>query len=48
MDRTAFEAALREQGYGEMVDRRIEANSVNPEQRNVPAIVQAIARGRDN
>jgi quercetin dioxygenase-like cupin family protein len=31
MDRTAFEAELREQGYGEVVDRRMEANSVNPE-----------------
>jgi quercetin dioxygenase-like cupin family protein len=31
MDRTAFETELREQGYGEVVDRRMEANSVNPE-----------------
>jgi quercetin dioxygenase-like cupin family protein len=31
MDRSAFEAELREQGYGEVVDRRMEANSVNPE-----------------
>jgi quercetin dioxygenase-like cupin family protein len=31
MDRIAFEAELREQGYGEVVDRRMEANSLNPE-----------------
>ena len=31
MDRTAFEAELRGQGYGEVVDRRMDANSVNPE-----------------
>ena len=31
MDRMAFETELREQGYGELVDRRMEANSVNPE-----------------
>ena len=29
MDRTAFETELREQGYGELVNRRMEANSVN-------------------
>lgn len=31
MDRKAFEVELRDQGYGEMVDRRMDANSVNPE-----------------
>jgi quercetin dioxygenase-like cupin family protein len=31
MDRIAFEAELREQGYGEVVDRRMEANALNPE-----------------
>ena len=31
MDRTEFEAALRAQGYGEVVDRRMEANALNPE-----------------
>jgi hypothetical protein len=31
MDRMAFETELREQGYGKLVDRRMEANSVNPE-----------------
>lgn len=31
MDRMAFETELREQGYGEVVDRRMEANAVNPE-----------------
>jgi quercetin dioxygenase-like cupin family protein len=31
MERTAFETELRQQGYAEMVDRRMEANSVNPE-----------------
>ena len=31
MDRTAFEAELREQGYGEVVDRRMMANALNPE-----------------
>ena len=31
MDRMAFETELREQGDGELVDRRMEANSVNPE-----------------
>jgi quercetin dioxygenase-like cupin family protein len=30
MDRTVFEAGLREQGYGEMVDRRMEPGTVNP------------------
>ena len=30
MDRMAFEAELREQGYGEVVDRRMEANAGNP------------------
>lgn len=29
MDRTKFEAELREQGYGEVVDRRMEAREVN-------------------
>lgn len=31
MDRMAFEAELREQGFGEVVDRRMEANALNPE-----------------
>jgi quercetin dioxygenase-like cupin family protein len=31
MDRMAFESALREQGYAEVVDRRMEANALNPE-----------------
>jgi quercetin dioxygenase-like cupin family protein len=31
MDRTAFETELREQGYGEVVDRRMEADAFNPE-----------------
>jgi len=31
MDRTTFEAELRREGYAEMVDRRMEANAVNPE-----------------
>jgi quercetin dioxygenase-like cupin family protein len=30
MDRTAFENGLREQGYGEVVDRRMEPGAVNP------------------
>ena len=31
MDRAEFETALREQGYQEVVDRRMEPNSINPE-----------------
>ena len=31
MERTAFEAELRQQGYAEVVDRRMEAGAVNPE-----------------
>ena len=31
MDRATFEAELRQQGYAETVDRRMEANAVNPE-----------------
>ena len=31
MDQATFEAELRQQGYAEMVDRRMEANAVNPE-----------------
>ena len=31
MDRATFENELRQQGYAEVVDRRMEANSVNPE-----------------
>ena len=31
MDRTAFETELRHQGYAEMVDRRMDANALNPE-----------------
>ena len=30
MDKTAFENELREQGYGEVVDRRMEPRAVNP------------------
>ena len=30
-ERTKFETELREQGYGEIVDRRMEANTLNPE-----------------
>ena len=29
MDRTAFENGLREEGYGEVVDRRMEPHQVN-------------------
>jgi quercetin dioxygenase-like cupin family protein len=31
MDRTTFETELRAHGYAEMVDRRMDANAVNPE-----------------
>jgi quercetin dioxygenase-like cupin family protein len=31
MDRTAFETELRQQGYAEIVDRRMEAGALNPE-----------------
>ena len=31
MDRTAFETELQQQGYAEIVDRRMEAGVVNPE-----------------
>jgi mannose-6-phosphate isomerase-like protein (cupin superfamily) len=31
MERAAFESELREQGYGEVVDRRMEPNLLNPE-----------------
>jgi quercetin dioxygenase-like cupin family protein len=31
MDRIAFETELRAQGYGEVVDRRMDANALNPE-----------------
>jgi hypothetical protein len=30
MDRVTFETELREQGYGEVVDRHMAANTVNP------------------
>ena len=30
MDRTTFENGLREQGYGEVVDRRMQPGAVNP------------------
>jgi quercetin dioxygenase-like cupin family protein len=30
VDRTAFEAGLRDGGYGEVVDRRMEPREVNP------------------
>jgi quercetin dioxygenase-like cupin family protein len=31
MDRIAFETELREQGYAEVVDRRMATNALNPE-----------------
>ena len=31
MEQAAFEAELREQGYGEIVDRRMPPNTLNPE-----------------
>jgi quercetin dioxygenase-like cupin family protein len=31
VDRTVFETELREQGYAEIVDRRMESNALNPE-----------------
>jgi quercetin dioxygenase-like cupin family protein len=31
MDQRTFETELRDQGYSEVMDRRMEANSVNPE-----------------
>lgn len=31
MDRAAFEAQLRDQGYGEVVDRRMDPGLLNPE-----------------
>ena len=31
MERTAFETELHKQGYAEVVDRRMEANALNPE-----------------
>jgi quercetin dioxygenase-like cupin family protein len=31
IERMIFESELREQGYGEVVDRRMEANAVNPD-----------------
>jgi quercetin dioxygenase-like cupin family protein len=31
MERMIFESELREQGYGEVVDRHMEADAVNPE-----------------
>jgi quercetin dioxygenase-like cupin family protein len=31
MERMAFETELHEQGYAEVVDRRMEPNAVNPE-----------------
>jgi quercetin dioxygenase-like cupin family protein len=31
MERTAFETELRQQGYGEVMDRRMEANAFNAE-----------------
>ncbi len=31
MERMIFETELREQGFGEVVDRHMEANAVNPE-----------------
>jgi quercetin dioxygenase-like cupin family protein len=31
MDRTEFETELQAKGYGEVVDRRMDANALNPE-----------------
>ena len=31
MNQTEFETELGEQGYSEVIDRRMEANSLNPE-----------------
>jgi hypothetical protein len=31
MEQAVFESELREQGYGEIVDRRMEPNRLNPE-----------------
>ena len=31
MDKAQFEAELRDQGYSEIVDRRMQANAFNPE-----------------
>ena len=31
MDRTVFETELREQGYADVVDRRMEPDALNPE-----------------
>jgi quercetin dioxygenase-like cupin family protein len=31
MEQAVFESELREQGYGEVVDRRMEPNRLNPE-----------------
>jgi quercetin dioxygenase-like cupin family protein len=31
MDRARFEAELREEGYAEIIERRMDANTVNPE-----------------
>ena len=31
MDRTKFEAELQREGYAEVVDRRMDANTLNPE-----------------
>lgn len=31
MDRVAFETQLRERGYAEVIDRRMEAGTLNPE-----------------
>lgn len=31
MDRAVFEQGLREQGYGDVVDRQVQANNINPE-----------------
>ena len=31
MERTDFETQLRDEGYAEIVDRRMEANALNPE-----------------
>jgi quercetin dioxygenase-like cupin family protein len=52
MDRAAFERELQTQGYGEIVDRRMEPNHVNPEHTHefdarVMVLEGAITIGRD-
>lgn len=52
MDRAAFERELQTEGYGEIVDRRMEPNHVNPEHAHefdarVLVLEGAITIGRD-